>query len=84
MGTSPNDKGESPTPPEKSTVILLLSDIGDTTWRMFVPTVGLALIGVYLDGQWNTAPWMMLIGASLGAVIAGILIKKQLQRVNTK
>lgn len=85
MSTSPNDKGESPNPPtDKSPVILLLGDIGDTTWRMFIPTIGLTLIGVNLDTLYSSAPWGMLAGAALGAIAAGYLIKKQLQRVNTK
>ncbi|MBH2007013.1 AtpZ/AtpI family protein [Candidatus Saccharibacteria bacterium] len=84
MSTSSDNSGDSPKPPEKSTVILLISDIGDVTWRMFVPTIGLALGGVYLDRQLDTGPWIMLLGASIGAVIAGILIKKQLQRVNNR
>lgn len=84
MSTSSDNSGDSPTPPEKSTVILLISDIGDVTWRMFVPTVGLALVGVYFDRQFDTAPWIMLVGASIGAVISGMLIKKQLQRVNKR
>ena len=84
MSTSSDNSGDSPKPPEKSTVILLISDIGDVTWRMFVPTVGLALVGMYADRQYETGPWIMLVGASIGAVIAGFLIKKQLQRVNKR
>ena len=84
MSDSSDKSGNSSTPPEKSTVILLIGDIGEVTWRMFIPTIGLALGGVYLDNQMNTGPWLMLTGAILGAVIAGILVKKQLQRVTTK
>lgn len=84
MGTSSEKPGESPTPPEKSTVILLLGDIGDTTWRMFIPTIGCAMVGVYFDRQWNSAPWCMLVGAVLGAAVAGYLIKQQLQRINQR
>lgn len=62
----------------------MLGDIGDTTWRMFVPTIGLALAGVYLDTQWGSAPWCMLAGALIGSLISAVLIKQQLQRVNKK
>lgn len=85
MSTSPESpRDDKTTPPERSAVVLLLGDIGDTTWRMFVPTIGLALGGVYLDDIWGTKPWLMLVGAALGAGIAGLLIKQQLQRVNTR
>lgn len=62
----------------------MLGDIGDTTWRMFVPTIGLALIGVYFDTKWESAPWCMLAGALIGALISAFLIKQQLQRVTTR
>lgn len=84
MSTSPNDKGESPVPPERSTVILLLGDIGDTTWRMFVPTIGLTLAGLYIDEQVHSKPWFMVGGIILGAVCAGYLVKRQLQKVNKR
>ena len=81
MRTSSENADTSQTPPEKSTVILLLSDLGDTTWRMFVPTVGLLLLGVYVDGNFGTKPWGLIAGIVLGSLIAGFLIKKQLQKV---
>lgn len=84
MSTSSDKPGDSQAPTEKSPVILLLSDLGDTTWRMFVPTVGLAFAGFYLDGVWGTKPWLMLTGATLGAVLAGLLIRKQLRKVNQR
>lgn len=62
----------------------MLGDIGDTTWRMFVPTIGLALIGVYFDTKWESASWCMLAGALIGALISAFLIKQQLQRVTTR
>lgn len=63
-------------------VILLLGTIGDTTWRMFVPTIGLTVAGVYADKSFGTKPWLSAIGVVLGAVIAGLLVKRQLQKVN--
>lgn len=82
MSTSSDKSGDEPTPPpEKSPVILLLGDLGDTTWRMFVPTVGLLLAGVYVDGQLGSKPWGLVAGIVLGACITGFLIKQQLQKV---
>ena len=55
-------------------------DIADTTWRLFVPTVGLLLLGRWLDVRYSTKPWLMLGGALVGSIIAGFLIKRQLAR----
>jgi F0F1-type ATP synthase assembly protein I len=51
--------------------------MADTTWRMFVPTIGLLMVGRKLDTSLQTKPWCMLTGAALGGVIAWLLIKKQ-------
>lgn len=82
MATSPNDEDENPTPPERSTVVLLLNTIGDTTWRMFVPTVGLLLVGLWADDQIGTKPWLTVSGILLGTLLAGLLIRNQLRNVH--
>lgn len=69
------------TPPDSSTVVLLLGTIGDTTWRMFIPTIGLALVGDSLDRAFGTKPWLLLVGFALGSLIAARLVQKQLQKV---
>lgn len=81
MSTSPKKSDEQPAPPDPTTVILLLSTIGDTTWRMFVPTVGMTVLGVILDNMFATKPWMTVLGIGLGTVIAGLLVRRQLQKV---
>jgi len=82
MSTSQNDGDKKPTPPEKSTVILLLGTIGDTTWRMFVPTIGLTVLGLLADKQFHTTPWIMVLGIILGTLIAAALVLRQIKRVN--
>jgi hypothetical protein len=56
----------------------LIFDMADTTWRMFVPTVGLLLIGRAVDRHFGTKPWYMFAGITLGVVIATLLVKRQL------
>ena len=68
-----------PAKPAKSAAILLLGDIANTTWRMFVPTVGLLLLGVYIDDQFDTKPIALLIGAALGFILAIWLTIKQVK-----
>ena len=57
----------------------LILSMMDTTWRMFVPTIGLLLVGGALDEQYHTKPWLMLVGVALGGAIATYLVKKQLR-----
>lgn len=81
MATSPQQGDEPPVPPKSSTVILLLTTMGDTTWRMFVPTIGLFLLGFWADGQFETKPWMAVAGIVIGSLIAALLIRNQLRNV---
>ena len=71
----------SPEPPSNSTALLLVGTFADTTWRMLVPSVGLTLLGVWLDGVWETKPWLMITGIVFGAVFAVLLVKKQFDSV---
>lgn len=84
MSTSPNPNGAAPIPPDKSTVILLLNTIGDTTWRMFVPSIGFTIIGVITDRQLGTKPWLTVVGIVVGSVVAGLLVRRQIKRVQQK
>ena len=79
MAPSPQ-KGDAHLPPKKSTVLLMLT-IADTTWRLFVPTIGLTIVGLLLDKQMGTKPWIMIIGIVLGVAIAASLIRIQLKKV---
>lgn len=81
MSTSQNDSGDQPVPPTKSTVVLLLNTIGDTTWRMFVPTIGFTILGVIADNSFKTKPWMTIAGIIVGVVLATLLIRRQLKKV---
>lgn len=77
MSDVSKDPDNNPPPPSKSAVVLLLKDIGDTTWRMFVPTIGLMSLGYWADSQLHTKPWLFVAGVSVGALVAGYLVRKQ-------
>jgi hypothetical protein len=81
MSTSQNKRDETPAPPDKSTVLFLLGTMADTTWRMFVPIIGLAIAGVALDVNLHTKPWLTIIGIVLGIAIASVLVLRQVKRV---
>lgn len=80
MSSSPKKRDESPAPPEKSTAILLLGTIADTTWRMFVPTIGLTVMGVILDNSFGMKPWCTIIGIIIGVGVSGLLVWRQLRQ----
>lgn len=81
MSTSQNESRDEPPKSEKPTpAILMLATMADTTWRLFVPSVGLLLVGVYLDKIWETKPWLMIVGLVLGTAIAIILLRAQLKK----
>ena len=71
--------GQKPTEPEALGAIL--ATIGDTTWRMFVPSVGFTLIGVWADGSFGTKPWLMIAGIIVGFLGACLLVKKQIDNL---
>jgi hypothetical protein len=81
MSTSPNNRDDKGVPPKSSTVILLLLTMGDTTWRMFVPIIGLMMVGLLADQQLHTKPWIMVIGMAAGVYLAAVLIKRQFKKV---
>lgn len=81
MSDESKNSDDSPTPPNYSAVVLLLKDIGDTTWRMFLPTIGLAGIGYLVDERLSTTPWLFLLGFAIGCLITGLLIKNQLRKI---
>lgn len=56
----------------------MLGTIADTTWRMFIPSIGGTLLGVWADRSWGTTPWLMIVGIAIGAGVAGLLVWRQL------
>jgi len=82
MSASPNKRDESPVPPKtSSTVILMALTIADTTWRLFIPSVGLTILGLVADKYWHTTPWLMVLGIVLGVIIALWLVRSQIKKV---
>jgi len=81
MTTSPNNGDDHRLPPSSSTVILMLATIGDTTWRLFVPSVGLTIAGLLLDKQFHSSPWLLIAGVVIGALLAVWLVRMQLKKV---
>lgn len=65
--------------PNPSGFVVVFKTLGDTTWRMFVPVVGLLLVGKMFDDMLGTKPWLLLMGAGVGSLIAAYLVRRQLR-----
>ena len=84
MGELPDASDKTPdrdaTTPSRSDALYIIASMADTTWRMFVPTIGLLLIGNWADGVVHTKPWLLLLGVAIGAGVSAYLIKRQLAK----
>lgn len=54
----------------------------DTTWRMFVPTLGGALLGLWVDGKVGTEPIFAVGGLLVGVAVTALLVKQQYKKVD--
>ena len=60
---------------------MVWTTFGDTTWRLFVPSVGGTLLGVWADNEWGTTPLMIIVGTTLGCACAIWLVVLQYRKV---
>lgn len=81
MTQSPSPKTKTTNKP-RSAAILLLRTAGDTTWRMFVPTIGLTVLGVAADNYFGSKPWGTTVGIIVGSALATFLIRAQLKKTS--
>lgn len=82
MNQLPTDHKRPAGSARRNQLIQLGLVIADTTWRMFVPIIGLTVLGVWGDRSFGTKPWLTACGIVVGVVIAGWLIKGQLKQGN--
>lgn len=80
QGASPKNSDGQKTPPESSSTVVLMT-IADTTWRMFVPSIGCTLLGVWLDSKWDTSPWLLFAGVILGFLVAAFAVWQQYKKL---
>lgn len=60
----------------------MLATFGDVTWRLFVPTIGGTLLGLWADKSWHTTPWFTGIGIIVGSISAILLVRAQINMIN--
>ncbi len=79
MSKQPNESSTTDKKSSSRTAFVLIGDIADTTWRMFVPTITGIVGGNFADEQLGTKPWLFVGGTIAGCIVAGLLVRKQLQ-----
>lgn len=72
---SANDTGNS-----GAMMILARTMIG-TMWRVFLPTIGLTLLGLWLDNVSGMKMRWLLAGIIFGAIISVILVALQIAKI---
>ena len=72
---SANDTGNS-----GAMMILARTMIG-TMWRMFLPTIGLTLLGLWLDNVSGMKLRWIIAGIISGAIISVILVALQIAKI---
>ena len=72
---SANDTGDS-----GAMMILARTMIG-TMWLMFLPTIGLTLLGLWLDNVSGMKMRWLLAGIISGAIISAILVVLQIAKI---
>ena len=72
---SANDTGDS-----GAMMILARTMIG-TMWRMFLPTIGLTVLGLWLDNVSGMKMRWLLAGIISGAIISVILVALQIAKI---
>ena len=76
---------KSPRGTDRTTALSTIGkDLLDTAWRIAVPVILFAVIGIILDKSFGTAPCLTLALTPVGFVFAGLLVKKQLAEVEKR
>ena len=63
---------------------VLVGDFLGTAWRMAVPVILFAALGIFLDLKLGSKPWITLAGTAIGLVFAALLVKQQMATVLQK
>ena len=72
---SANDTGDS------GVMMILARTMIGTMWRMFLPTIGLTLLGLWLDNVGGMKMRWLLAGIISGAIISVILVALQIAKI---
>ena len=65
---------------DNSATLLMKTMVG-TTWRVFLRTIGLTLLGLWLDNVINMKPWLTFGGIAIGVIVAAVLVWLQVAKI---
>ncbi len=77
MAEKPKVQSDQKTDIDAATI--MMQTIIGTTWRMFVPSIGLMLVGLWADLMLHTKPWLMFAGIIVGLATSAGLIYQQIR-----
>lgn len=72
---SANDTGDS------GAMMILARTMVGTMWRMFLPTISLTLLGLWLDNVSGMKMRWLLAGIISGAIISVVLVALQIAKI---
>lgn len=76
----PEEPASSRTGGQQARELRIVRELADTTWRIAVPVLLFAGVGIFADRNWGSKPWLTLLGTAIGFVCAALLVKRQLER----
>jgi F0F1-type ATP synthase assembly protein I len=59
--------------------LAIIATLADTSWRIALPTLTLAGLGITGDLKLATRPWLTIAGTVLGFGLAALLVRQQLR-----
>ena len=65
---------------DRAYIMLGLRIIGDFGATIAIPVVFLSYIGKRLDGQFDTSPWLTIMGFVIAAAVSGATIYRKAKR----
>lgn len=68
----------------RSTFTLLMISAVEVTWRMFVPTLGLFFLGMWIDSMNGSKPWFMVGGLIVGFALSIALVYQQIEETSKR
>lgn len=81
MNKAADSTTNPPAPKGSLNATSMLLMIADTSARLFVPSIGGTVLGLWADHSFNTTPWLTVTGVVLGAATAFLLVYTQLRSI---